>query len=64
MSSPIPPLPPVDGDDGATDAQGQDITVDVDGDTVLDPDANDELIDSAEADRVAAEEGEAPHGER
>lgn len=60
MSTPIPPLPPVDGDDdAATDAQGDDVTVDVDGTSVLDPDANDDLIDSADADRIAAEDGDA-----
>ena len=54
MSNPIiPPVPPILHDDEA------DIpTKDVDGERVLDPDADDALIDSAEADRIAAEADE------
>lgn len=35
-----------------------------DGDVPLDPDANDALVDSAEADRVASEEGTLSTGSR
>lgn len=55
MSSPTPPFVPSaddgDDDDLATDAVP---TVDDDGERVLDPDANDDLVDSARADRLAA----------
>lgn len=52
MSNPlIPPVPPLDGDDENPDAP----TVEVDGERELDPDANPERIDSADADRLAAE---------
>ena len=51
MSNPFPAVPPLPhGDD--PDAVP---TRDVDGERVLDPDVDDALIDSAEADRVAAE---------
>lgn len=51
MSNPIiPPVPPVTHDDDAADVPTQD----VDGERVLDPDVDDALVDSAEADRVAA----------
>ncbi|AZS40286.1 MULTISPECIES: hypothetical protein [Microbacterium] len=50
MSNPIiPPLPPILHDDEADVP-----TKDVDGERVLDPDADDALVDSAEADRIAA----------
>ncbi|MFC9984986.1 hypothetical protein ACFU0W_08800 [Microbacterium keratanolyticum] len=56
MSNPmVPPMPLPDGDDGidatVTDEQGNER---------IDPDVNDDLIDSAEADRAAggADEGE------
>jgi len=39
-------------DDGTLDPA--DPTKKIDGERVLDPDANDDLVDSAEADRVAA----------
>lgn len=35
-------------------------TTEVDGRPVIDPDADDDRIDSAEADRLAAENGDAP----
>lgn len=47
----FPPPAPLDDD------QADEPVVDVDGDEQLDDDANDDLIDSAEADRLAAEEG-------
>lgn len=51
MSNPnIVPIPLPD------DERKDPATMDVDGETVLDPDANDALVDSAEADRVASEE--------
>lgn len=51
MSNPIiPPVPPIPHDD---DPDGVP-TRDVDGERVLDPDVDDALIDSAEADRIAA----------
>lgn len=50
MSNPIiPPVPPILHDDEADVP-----TKDVDGERVLDADADDALIDSAEADRIAA----------
>ncbi|MFK3678896.1 hypothetical protein ACI2IP_14285 [Microbacterium sp. NPDC090218] len=52
MSNPIiPPVPPIPHDDDPAGVP----TKDVDGELVLDPDVDDALIDSAEADRVAAE---------
>lgn len=51
-TSPILPLP--EDDEGAGDTP----TVDDDGEQKLDPDAADDLIDSADADRLAVE-GEA-----
>ncbi|MEV4738410.1 MULTISPECIES: hypothetical protein [unclassified Microbacterium] len=52
MSNPlIPPVPPLDGDDEDVESA----TREVDGERELDPDANPERIDSAEADRLAAE---------
>lgn len=59
MSNPAvpfpPPLPRKD------DSNEEIVTTEVDGETTLDPDANDELIDSAEADRLAAEGGSPTH---
>ncbi|MGW9114662.1 hypothetical protein [Microbacterium sp. NPDC055683] len=49
--APIPPIPPP-SQDGAADDDVP--VVEVDGDEVVDPDANNDLIDSAEADRLAA----------
>lgn len=52
--TPIPPLPPELGDDDARDVVTKDdVTVERGDERVLDPDANDDLIDSAEADRLA-----------
>ncbi|MGF3054672.1 hypothetical protein ACQUSY_12050 [Microbacterium sp. YY-03] len=53
MSNPnIPPLP------GTTPDEDAEIgTMDTNGERVLDPDANAELIQSADADRLAAEAG-------
>ncbi|UWF76686.1 MULTISPECIES: hypothetical protein [Microbacterium] len=65
MSNPTPPYLPVPGpDDDGLPGDGlpdDDIaTREVDGETVLDPDANDDLIDSAAADRVAAGDEDTP----
>lgn len=50
MSNPPPPIPPFTGDDT------EDVpTRIVDGKEVPDPDADDAQVDSAEADRLAAE---------
>lgn len=51
MSNANPILPLGDDDDSITDA---DATREVDGEQVLDPDADADLIDSADADRLAA----------
>lgn len=51
MSNPIPPLPFPDDDPERDDRP----TVDVDGEEVLDPDADPAGIDSLAADRVASE---------
>lgn len=48
---PIPPVPPLGGDDEGTDVP----TREVDGERELDQDANPDRIDSADADRIAAE---------
>ncbi|MFJ4175904.1 hypothetical protein [Microbacterium sp. NPDC089696] len=48
---PIPPIPPLDGDDDDLDPAIRE----VDGERELDPDANPDRIDSADADRLAAE---------
>lgn len=52
MSNPTPPLIPLpdDGDERGVPEQ------EVDGDTVLDADADADQVDGAEADRLAAEE--------
>lgn len=55
MSNPnIVPLPLPDDD------RDERATVDVDGETVLDPDFDDSQVDSASADRLASEEGTGP----
>lgn len=58
--NPVVPFPPLaDGDDAgaATDAvRDEDVTVEVDGDRQLDPDADDAQVDSAAADRIASQE--------
>jgi len=51
MSNPIPPLPFPDDDHDRDDLP----TVEVDGEEVLDPDADPDGIDSHAADRVASE---------
>lgn len=58
-AAPVPPLPPLGDDERPADptVTEDDVTTEVDGERKLDPDANDDLIDSAEADRIAAEEG-------
>ncbi|WP_460775782.1 hypothetical protein [Microbacterium sp. GXF7504] len=50
----FPPPAPLDDDAGADEPVRE-----TDGDEVLDEDANDDLVDSAEADRIAAEDGSA-----
>lgn len=50
MSNPTPPLFPVSGDDDRPD----ETVTDPDGETTLDPDLDDESIDSADADRLAS----------
>jgi len=60
--NPTPPIPPFIADDDADDANAP--LRDVDGEEQLDPDADADGIDSAEADRLAAERGEAPAEER
>lgn len=52
------PLPVVPDDQNRSSDEGVDATRQVDGDEVLDRDANDDLIDSADADALAAQEGE------
>ena len=47
--APIPPLVPRDDDDLER------ATIESDGEVVLDPDVDDDLIDSADADRLAAD---------
>ncbi len=54
MSNPVPPVPPVNPDDASY--EGPDIETEVDGEPILDPDVNDDLVDSADADRRAAED--------
>ena len=56
MSSenPMFPVVPAEGDEPDR------ATKEVDGEQVLDPDADPELIDSADADRIAAEEDDDP----
>lgn len=53
MSNPIiPPVPPIVGDDDREAVP----TRDADGERVLDTDIDDSLVDSADADRVAADD--------
>ena len=49
MSNPIPPIVPIPGDD-----EPDVPTREVDGETVLDPDADDAQVTSVEADRIAS----------
>lgn len=51
-NNPLPPIVPGDADDG-TD-RDVDPTREVDGEEVLDHDLDDDLVDSAEADEIAA----------
>ena len=53
MSNQFPPPLPGRDDDALDPAD--DPTKEVDGDRVLDPDANEDLVDSAEADRLAVQ---------
>lgn len=56
MSNPnIPPVPVPRDDD-----QDGLVTTEADGETILDPDVDDDLVDSASADRLAAGENEEP----
>lgn len=52
LNSNIPPLP--------ADDENEPDTVDLDGERVLDPDENEDDVDSAAADRLAAEHGDDP----
>lgn len=56
MSNP-PPIPPIPslGDESGDQEQDGVPTREVDGERELDPDADDAQVDSAEADRIAAE---------
>lgn len=59
MSNPlIPPLPLPDDDDrpdgGASHAGDDPVTVERDGERVVDPDIDDDQVDSAAADRLAS----------
>ncbi|WP_314423470.1 hypothetical protein [uncultured Microbacterium sp.] len=56
MSTPIPPLVPIPDDGDPNDSVPRQ---DVDGEPALDADANPDEIDSADADRIAAEHGTA-----
>ena len=49
-----PPMPPIPEDPDQENHE-RPLVEEPDGDEKLDPDANDDLIDSAEADRIAAE---------
>lgn len=61
-STPTPPVVPVPGDDGDDDErlgdEGFVSPLGDDDDQPLDPDLNDDLVNSAEADERAATEGE------
>ncbi|WP_156250034.1 hypothetical protein [Pseudactinotalea terrae] len=61
-STPTPPVVPVPGDDGDDDErlgdEGVVSPLGDDDDQPLDPDLNDDLVNSAEADERAATEGE------
>lgn len=54
MSNPIPPLVPLPDDGDANDSVPRQ---DIDGEPVIDPDADPDQVDSADADRIAAEHG-------
>nr|WP_201470040.1 hypothetical protein [Microbacterium hydrocarbonoxydans] len=54
MSNPIPPLVPFPEDGEPNDGVPRQ---DVEGEPAIDPDANADEIDSADADRIAAEHG-------
>jgi hypothetical protein len=56
MSTPIPPLVPLPDDGDPHDSIPRQ---EVDGERVLDADADPDQIDSAAADRIAAENGDA-----
>ncbi|MBS1674744.1 MAG: hypothetical protein JSS74_12375 [Actinobacteria bacterium] len=53
-----PSFPLVPSSDSEDDPDVE--TKEVDGEPVIDPDANDDLIDSAAADRLAAQNGDDP----
>jgi hypothetical protein len=57
MSNPIPPLPLPDDDADETEGVP---TREVDGDTVLDTDADQDAVDSYAADRLATEADDEP----
>lgn len=52
------PLPVVPSGENRGSDDEVDATREIDGDEVLDTDVNDDLIDSADADALAAQEGE------
>ena len=56
MSNLIPPIIPLPDDETPDEEPFDDdlVTTEVDGETTLDPDIDDDLIDSATADRLAA----------
>ena len=55
MSNPFPPALPLPDDDRDADIPADDIgTTEVDGERRLDPDIDDGMLDSAEADRLAS----------
>jgi hypothetical protein len=60
MTNPTPPILPFPGDDSGTDDDVA--TREVDGEETLDPDADADAVDSAEADRLAAEGGDSGDG--
>lgn len=60
MSTPIPPLVPFPEDGEPHDSVPRQ---DVDGEAAIDPDANPDEIDSADADRIAAQHGSADQDE-
>lgn len=59
MSNQYPPAPVPLGDDDEG-YEGPDVETEVDGEQVIDPDVNDDLINSADADRRAAETDDSP----
>ncbi|WP_067200328.1 hypothetical protein [Microbacterium sp. XT11] len=60
MTNPTPPVLPFPDDDDSTDDDVA--TREVDGEETLDPDADPDAVDSAEADRLAAEGGDDDDG--